>query len=235
MDWLQTLLDNSSTPVLTASLLGLLTAVSPCPLATNIAAVGYIGKDVENRKTVFFKGMLYVLGRTFTYTLLGVVIIRLLRSGSSAFGIQAFLARYGEMLVGPFLLLAGLFMLWGDRIPLPSFGLRTDGERIAHRGGWGALLLGLLFALAFCPTSGVFYFGMLIPLAASSPMGYFLPVFFAIATALPVLLVSWVLAFSVQRIGGIYGRIRQFGIWFGRITAVLFLLVGLYYCRVFFL
>ena len=63
MDWLQTWLDNSSTPLLTAFLLGLLTALSPCPLATNIAAVGFIGKDIEDRRKIFRNGLLYTLGR----------------------------------------------------------------------------------------------------------------------------------------------------------------------------
>ena len=68
MEWLQALLDNSSTPVLTAFLLGLLTAISPCPLATNIAAIGYIGKDIEDRRRVFLSGLLYTAGRIVAYT-----------------------------------------------------------------------------------------------------------------------------------------------------------------------
>ena len=88
MEWLQTLLDNSTTPALTALLLGLLTAVSPCPLATNIAAIGFIGKDIENRRRIFLNGLLYTLGRVIAYTLLGIVLILILKEGSSLFGIQ---------------------------------------------------------------------------------------------------------------------------------------------------
>ncbi len=107
MEWLQTLLDNSTTPALTALLLGLLTAVSPCPLATNIAAIGFIGKDIENRRRIFLNGLLYTLGRVIAYTLLGIVLILILKEGSSLFGIQKFIGKYGELVLGPALLLIG--------------------------------------------------------------------------------------------------------------------------------
>ena len=166
MEWLQTLLDSSTAPALTAFLLGLLTAVSPCPLATNIAAVGFIGKDIENRRRIFRNGLLYTLGRVIAYTVLGIVLIVILREGTSLFGIQKFIGKYGELILGPALVLIGVFMLFGNKLKLPSFGFNGNGEGLARRGGWGALLLGMLFAMAFCPTSGVFYFGMLIPMSA---------------------------------------------------------------------
>lgn len=229
MDGLQTLLDNSSTPVLTAFLLGLLTALSPCPLATNIAAIGFIGKDMEDRKRVFRNGLLYTLGRILSYTLLGVVLILVLREGSSMFGIQKAIGTWGEWLLGPLLLVIGLFMLFGDRLNLPQFGFNGNAEGLARKGGWGALLIGILFALAFCPTSGMFYFGMLIPLSATTPAGYLLPVVFAVATALPVLAVAWILAFSVQQMGRFYGRMRTVQRWMNLLVGVLFVVIGVYY------
>ena len=158
MEWLQSLLDNSTTPALIAFLLGLLTAVSPCPLATNIAAIGYIGKEVENRKTVFRKGLLYTLGRIVAYTALGCVLIMVLEEGASLFGIQKVIGKYGEMLLPPVLLLIGLFMLFGNTLNLPQFGFKGSREGLAKHGNWGALWLGMLFAMAFCPTSGYFLF-----------------------------------------------------------------------------
>ena len=223
------MLDNSSTPVLTAFLLGLLTALSPCPLATNIAAIGFIGKDMEDRKRVFRNGLLYTLGRILSYTLLGVVLILVLREGSSMFGIQKAIGTWGEWLLGPLLLVIGLFMLWGDRLNLPQFGFKGNAEVLARKGGWGALLIGILFALAFCPTSGMFYFGMLIPLSATTPAGYLLPAVFAIATALPVLAVAWILAFSVQQMGRFYGRMRTVQRWMNLLVGVLFVVIGIYY------
>ena len=224
------MLDSSSTPAVTAFLLGLLTALSPCPLATNIAAIGYIGKHIESRKGVFVQGLLYTLGRTIAYTLLGVVLIAILRSGASVFGIQKFIATYGELILPPALLLIGLFMLFGNRLNLPSFGFGGKDEGLAQRGGFGALILGVLFALAFCPTSGVLYFGMLIPMSASATMGYLLPTLFAIATALPVLVVAWILAFSAGQIGAVYGKMQVIQKWLNIVVGILFISIGIYYC-----
>ena len=235
MDWLQTLLDNSSTPVWTAFLLGLLTALSPCPLATNIAAIGFIGKDIENRKRIFRNGLLYTLGRIFSYTLLGVVLILILKEGSSMFGIQKTIGSWGELVLGPLLFLIGLFMLLGDRLNLPQFGFQGNVEGLVRKGGWGALIIGVLFALAFCPTSGVFYFGMLIPMSATATAGYLLPVVFAIATAIPVLVVAWILAFSVQQLGSFCGKMQKVQKWMNRIVGVLFIVVGIYYSWIMYL
>lgn len=235
MEWLQNLLDSSTTPALTAFLLGLLTAVSPCPLATNIAAIGFIGRDIENRRRIFRNGLLYTLGRIVAYTALGVVLILILKTGSSLFGVQKVIGKYGELILGPSLLLIGLFMLFGGRFNLPSFGFEGSGEGLARKGGWGAFLLGVLFAMAFCPTSGVFYFGMLVPMSATVAAGYLLPVVFAIATVLPVLAVAWILAFSVQHIGSFYGRMQTVQKWLNRIVGVLFVLIGVYYCVIMYL
>lgn len=234
MDWLQNLLDNSSTPVLTAFLLGLLTAISPCPLATNIAAVGFIGRNIENRRRVFINGLLYTLGRVLSYTLLGVVLIMILKEGSSMFGIQKTIGTWGELLIGPMLLIIGMFMLLGDKLNLPKFGFNGNAEGLARKGGAGALLIGVLFALAFCPTSGVFYFGMLIPMSATATAGYLLPAVFAIATAIPVLIVAWILAFSVQQMSSFYGCIKTVQKWLNLIVGILFIVIGIYYCFVMF-
>ena len=222
------MLDNSTTPLVTALLLGLLTALSPCPLATNIAAIGYIGKDIEDRHSVFRKGLLYTLGRVIAYTLLGVVLIVIIRSGASMFGVQKFIGTWGELLLGPLLIVIGLLMLFGHKLNLPQFGFNGKGEGLAKKGGWGAFLLGVLFAMAFCPSSGMFYFGMLIPMSATATMGYLLPVVFAVATALPVLIVAWILAFSTGEIGRFYGRARSIQKWLNIIVGVVFIIVGLY-------
>jgi Cytochrome C biogenesis protein transmembrane region. len=234
MEWIQNLLDNSSTPVVVAFLLGLMTAVSPCPLATNITAIGYISKDIENRKQVFWNGILYTLGRVLAYSILGVVLICLLRTGSGVFNIQKAVSRYGEMFIPPILLLLGVFIILADKINLPSFGFKGNGEGMKKRGGYGALLLGMLFAMAFCPTSGVFYFGMLIPLSVGALGGYFLPMVFAFATGLPVIIVAWILAFSVGSIGIFYGKMKVFQLWFSRIVGCLCVVIAIYYAVVFY-
>lgn len=234
MEYLQNLLDGSTVPAVTAFLLGLLTAISPCPLATNITAIGYISRDITDRNRIFRDGLLYALGRLAAYTLLGAVLIAILREGASMFALQKTISRYGEMLLAPALILIGLFMLFGHKLKLPQFGF-SGGDRIKKRGGWGALLLGVLFAMTFCPTSGIFYFGMLIPMSATETGGYLLPAVFALATALPVVAVAWILAYSVAGLGRFYSRMQAFQKWFNRIVALLFIAVGIYYGVIYYL
>lgn len=232
MDFLQNLLDNSNIPVITAFLLGLLTAISPCPLATNITAIGFISKDIGNRNNIFLGGLLYTLGRVVAYTVLGIILISILKEGSSMFSLQKGINEYSEMLIAPVLIFVGIFMLFGDRLNLPKFGFSGTGRTEKLKGNLGSLLLGVLFALAFCPTSGLFYFGMLIPMSATEPGGYLLPVVYAVATGLPVVLVAWILAYSVAGIGKFYNRIQIFQKWFNRVVAALFIAVGIYYAYI---
>src|SRR5574344_1507838 len=229
MEFLQSLLDNSTIPAITAFLLGILTAISPCPLATNITAIGFISKDIESRHRIFWNGILYTFGRLITYAGIGFMLIPILREGASIFAIQKAIGKYGEMIIAPALILIGLFMLFGDRLNLPRFGFGGGGsDKLKNKGSLGALLLGVLFSLAFCPTSGVFYFGMLIPMSAAETGGYLLPVVFAIATGLPVIIVAWILAYSVAGLGKFYNRMQIFQKWMNKIIAVLFILVGVY-------
>lgn len=232
MDFLQNLLDNSNIPVITAFLLGLLTAISPCPLATNITAIGFISKDIGNRNKIFLGGLLYTLGRVVAYTVLGIILISILKEGSSMFSLQKGINEYSEMLIAPVLIFVGVFMLFGDRLNLPKFGFSGTGRTEKLKGNLGSLLLGVLFALAFCPTSGLFYFGMLIPMSATEPGGYLLPVVYAVATGLPVVLVAWILAYSVAGIGKFYNCIQIFQKWFNRVVAALFIAVGIYYAYI---
>ena len=229
MDWLYSLLDNSSLPVVTALILGVLTAVSPCPLATNLTAVAYLGREIDNRQKVFYFGLLYILRRAVTYSALGAVLIFLIRKGEDAFGIQNAISTIGEWVLGPALVLIGLFMLFGHQLHLPKFGFSGQASGSWTQGALGALILGVLFAMAFCPTSGMLYFGMLIPMSAVESGGYMLPVVYAIATSLPVLLAAWIIAYSMQSLGKVMGKIAIFQRWFNRFVAILFILVGLYY------
>ncbi len=226
MEFLTNLLENSTMPWLTALLLGLMTAISPCPLATNITAIGFISKDIENRNRVFFNGLFYTLGRAITYTGLALIIFL----GVDQFKFSGFFQRYGEKLIGPLLIIIGSFMLDIIKIKFPGFNRLTS--RLQNKKKWGytdAVLLGLVFALAFCPYSGVLYFGMLVPLTVASPSGLYLPVVFAIATGIPVIILAWVLAYAVSGIGGLYNKIKTFELWFRRIIAVLFISIGIYY------
>jgi cytochrome c-type biogenesis protein len=226
MEFLTNLLDNSTMPWLSAMLLGLMTAISPCPLATNITAVGYISKDIENRNRVFINGMLYTLGRAVTYT----VIALLIYLGVDQFKFSGFFQRYGEKFLGPLLIIIGLFMLDIIKVKFPEIGgLASKMQRKTRWGYFDAVLLGLVFALAFCPYSGVLYFGMLVPMTVASASGLYLPVVFALATGIPVIIFAWILAYTVSGIGGVYNKVKTFERWFRRIIAMLFIAVGIYY------
>ena len=235
MNFLQSILENSSVPVITAFILGLLTAVSPCPLATNITAIGFIGKDIENRHRIFINGLLYTLGRVVTYTVLGFILIPILREGASMFAVQKAVSQYGEILIAPLLIVIGIYMLDLIKLNIPKISINGEYVKKRTKGSWGALFLGILFSLAFCPSSGIFFFGMLIPLSAAEAGGYLLPVVYAIATGLPVILVAWVLAYSVAGLGKFYNRIQAFEKWFRKIVAILFIAVGIYYAVIFYL
>jgi cytochrome c-type biogenesis protein len=231
MEFLQNLIDQSTFPLLTAFLLGLMTAISPCPLATNITALAYISKDVENRRTVFLNGLYYTLGRALTYTILGSIIF----FGASKFQISRAVQANGEKWIGPLLIVIGIFMLGVIRLPGSSGSfLQRLADKIKLGSGWGALLLGMIFALAFCPYSGVLYFGMLMPMVLSQSAGLLLLPDFAFATGLPVILLSYLLAFSIGGIGKFYNKIKIFEVWFRRIVAVLFILTGFYFVWIYF-
>ena len=147
MDFLQNLLDNSNIPVITAFLLGLLTAISPCPLATNITAIGFISKDIGNRNKIFLGGLLYTLGRVVAYTVLGIILISILKEGSSMFSLQKGISKYGEILIAPVLIFVGVFMLFGDRLNLPKFGFSGTGKterQFRQPFAWSAFRSGIL-------------------------------------------------------------------------------------------
>jgi len=225
-EFLNNLTSNTSLPFISAFLLGLMTAISPCPLATNITAIGFISKDVKDKNKVFINGLVYTLGRALSYTLLAVIIF----IGADQFKISGWFQQYGEKIIGPLLIVIGLLILDILKIKFPGVGKLT--RRFQANGinsYWELLVLGILFALAFCPYSGVLYFGMLIPMTISSASGLYLPVVFAIATGIPVIIFAWLLAFTVSGVGKLYNRLKVFEIWFRRIIAVVFIGVGVYY------
>lgn len=225
MEVLKAILENSQYAALTAFIVGLMTALSPCPLATNISAMGFIGKDITEKKRIFISGLAYTGGRTVSYTLLALLIY----SGASQINLSRFLQGWGERILAPVLILIGLVML--DIIKMRFPGFSGLAEKVGGKGKYkylGAFLLGIIFALAFCPYSGVLYFAILIPLTIKSAGGLFLPVLFAVATGLPVIIFAWLLAYAVGSVGKLYNRIRSFEIWVRRSVGILFIASGIY-------
>jgi cytochrome c biogenesis protein CcdA len=231
MNFLQSLLENNNIPLLSAFVLGLMTAISPCPLATNITATAYISKNIASKKKVFLSGILYSLGRAFTYTSIGLILF----FGASKFHIARFFSQNGEKYLGPLLIIIGLIML---NIIRPNFFHKmnfTDklSEKFQDKGLLGSFLIGAIFALAFCPYSGALYFGMLIPMTISSIDGLYLPVIFAIGTGLPVLLFTYLLAFTANSIGSFYAKITTIEKAMRTIAGVVFIITGIYYILIF--
>ncbi len=226
MNFLTTLFENSNMPWFSALVLGFMTAISPCPLATNITAIGFVSKDIENRNRVFINGLLYTLGRSISYISIALIIYL----GADQFQFSGFFQKYGEKFTGPFLILTGLLMLEIIKINFPGINRLTSGlDKRIKRGYTYSLLLGIVFAMAFCPYSGVLFFGMLIPMTISSAGGLYLPLVFAIATGIPVIVFAWILAFSVGSTGKLYNKVKSFEFWFRRIISVLFIIIGLVY------
>jgi cytochrome c biogenesis protein CcdA len=231
MDFLQSLLENNNIPILSAFVLGLMTAISPCPLATNITATAFISKNISSKKKVFLSGILYSLGRAFTYTTIGLILF----FGASKFHIARFFSQNGEKYLGPLLIIIGLMMLNVIRLNFLGKSNFTEklSEKFQDKGLLGSFLIGAVFALAFCPYSGALYFGMLIPMTISSIDGLYLPIIFAFGTGLPVLLFTYLLAFAAGSVGSFYNKITKVEKVMRTVAGVVFILTGLYYVFIF--
>jgi len=231
MDILQSLLENYNIPILSAFILGLMTAISPCPLASNITATAFISKNISSKRKVFLSGLLYSLGRGFSYTTIGLVLY----FGASKFHIARFFNQNGEKYLGPLLIIIGLIML--NIIKLKFLDKLDFQERLSEKfkdkGLLGSFLIGVVFALAFCPYSGALFFGMLIPITIASADGLYLPIVFAFATGLPVILFTYLLAFTVGKVGIFYNRITKVEKIMRTVAGVVFIISGLYYISIF--
>lgn len=213
-----------------AAWLGILTSISPCPLATNIAAVSFIGSDATPRRAALC-GLAYTVGRMAAYLALGVVLVAGLLS---SVWLSQFLQRHMNRILGPVLILTGMVLL--DLLKVRSAGSEVgDGlrRRAAKGGAAGACALGFAFALSFCPVSAALFFGSLIPLALKfgSPVAF--PLLYGAGTGIPVLLFAGLIAFASQSVGRAYERLVRAERWGRRVTGVIFIAVGIYYVLVY--
>lgn len=207
--------------------LGILTSISPCPLATNIAAISYIGKRVRRPAVVLTTGLLYTLGRAVAYLALGILIVS---SVLSTPALARFLQQYMNKILGPVLIVTGLFLLEILHFSIPGFNLGSRMQSAADKwGAWGAFPLGVIFALSFCPVSAALFFGSLIPVALKYGSGIVVPTVYGIGTALPVFVFAVLIAFGARSLGNVFNRITQIEKWARRITGVIFILVGIYF------
>src|SRR3989339_176660 len=229
MELINSLIDSYNMPILTAFLLGILTSISPCPLATNITAIAYISREIKTARHTLLNGLFYTLGRGISYTLLATLIF----FGVSSFSIASIFEGWGDKALGPVLIVIGLVMFDIIKINLGAKSEKFEKlkEWLSRQGYIGSLLLGVIFALAFCPYSGVLFFGMLVPLVLGSSESLLLPPLFALGTGLPVIIFSFLLAFSVEKVGKMYSamgkieKVMRYGV------ATIFLLSGIYYLQ----
>lgn len=223
------LLASSEIPAITALLLGLLTCVSPCPLCSNVTAIGFISRDISSRRRVLWQGIVFVLGRTVAYALLGAVLIAIIRSGRDLLHLQDVMGTWGERLLAPALIVIGLVMLFSNRLHHHHHDCEIQARRHHKAGLFGAFLLGAFFAMSFCPVSALIYFGVLIPMSAQATGGYLLPIVFSLATSIPVLAVAWTIAYSMHNLGKFVGKLQSFQRWFNIVVALLFIAVGIFH------
>ncbi len=234
MDLLQFLgtMGESPFPVIAAFFIGLMTSISPCPLATNITAIAYISKRIDSSRHTLLTGFIYTLGRMAAYIAVASGIVFF---GMNIQFIALGLQHYGELLLGPFLTMCGIYLLdifHFDRLPGGDWfsGFTSCiSTRLADQGYLGAFLLGTIFALSFCPFSAVLFFAMLIPLAIGAGDPVVIPAVFALATGLPVIVISFLLAQGIGKCKGLIGKIGSAEVWLRRVVAAIFIAVGVYY------
>ncbi len=231
MNGLQELLNNTDAPLLYALILGLLTAISPCQFARNITAIGYLSRDIENPGKVFVNGLFYTLGNAVGYVAIGLVLFL----GASKFNVSRTLISFGNVITGIVLLAGGMLMLDIIKIKIPEGGrlMKMIQERRFRGNSADSALLGFILSLSFCPYNAALFFGMLIPMTVASIKGLYLPVVYSITTGLPVAIVAFLLAFSVSGIGTFYKKVRTLQVWFNKIVAVLFIIIGIYFIYLF--
>jgi cytochrome c biogenesis protein CcdA len=211
--------------------LGVLTSISPCPLATNIAAITYIGKRVGSPRMVLLSGLLYTLGRMLAYLTLGIILVASLLSIPD---LSYFLQKYMNKFLGPILIIVGLFLLELIKLNFSGGGLGARMQnRVDRYGIWGAGLLGIVFALSFCPVSAALFFGSLIPLAVKHNSSFMFPSIYGIGTALPVIVFAFLIGFSARLVSKVFNQLTKVEFWARRITGVIFIIVGIYYMLIY--
>jgi len=200
-------------PLLAAFILGILVAINPCQLAINMSALTYLIRQAHYRHPLRII-MLYTLGKTISYTALGWVMMCLIGGGRNIDGIRNMLSK-AEIVVPYILIALGFFMIY--RAVRPHHHHNGDnchhsGQMIHRNGPLGAIILGVTLAFAFCPESAVFYFGLMLPLSITSSAGAMIPLIFALAASIPLILMALIIKKTlseIENISHIIGHAQQ--------------------------
>ena len=220
-------MDDTVLAIGSAIWLGILTAISPCPLATNIAAVSFIARRVDNPRAAVATGVLYAIGRSLVYVTLGALLVASVMAATS---VSHWLQKYMNKILGPVLILVGMILL--DLISVGSFGgglSERVGKRVEGWGIWSGLALGVVFALSFCPSSAALFFGSLLPLSIKYESSLLLPSIYGASTALPVIVFAVLIAVGAKAVGKAFDRVASFERWARLVTGIIFIAVGVYF------
>ena len=225
---IQDLIANTEFAVMIAFLLGVLTSISPCPLATNIAAVAYISRDIKNPAHAFLNGLVYTLGRVFTYFALGAMIIL---GGMNVIDLSLTTQSIHGTILGIILIMVGILMIGIINLNF-NLGGGSITEKLSKKaadfGLLGAFFIGVLFALAFCPYSAILFFGTLIPIGLASKEGIILPMFYGIGTGIPVLVFAGLFYFGSKEINKHMHNVSRFEKILRKLIGVIFVAIGIY-------
>ena len=221
-------MENSLIPVFSAIWFGILTSISPCPLATNVIATTYIGKQIKDSYSTLIAGIFYTIGRAFAYVVISFIIVFSLLSVPE---ISFFLQENMNKILGPLLIITGLFVLEILSFSFVGFSFSENFQKRMGAGSIvGACILGFIFALSFCPISAALFFGSIIPLSLKYESRLVLPFLYGVGTALPVLLFSLIISYSSRFAGNFFNKLTAVELWLRRITGLLFLIIGIYFC-----
>lgn len=216
------------TAIFSAFYLGILCSISPCPLATNIAAVSFVSRKSGHKKAVLLAGLLYTLGRLITFCILGFLLAETMDVAPM---VSHALQKYMNMFLGPLLIITAMFLI--GLLAVPNFSGINFNDKfrkyIDGCGAFSALLLGIIFALSFCPTSAVLFFGTLIPLAIKTEAPLILSALFGFASGILVVLFSFIIAFFNTKLSKIFNITEKIEYLTTKITGVIFLLTGVYF------
>jgi len=204
--------------------IGILTSISPCPLATNIAAIAFLSRHGERRRAMAWGSAAYIAGRMVAYTALAMLLAAGLLSAPS---VSAFLRSKLEGLLGPGLILAGMVVAGWLPMKIPgSGGINQLGTRLATKGFLGEFAMGAVFAMAFCPVSAFLFFGGLLPQILETGSTVALPLAYGIGTALPVILAVALLAGGLAVAGRRLKILQRTGEWLQQATGIILILIG---------
>lgn len=228
MEWLRDIMNSGGAPVISAFLLGLAVSLHPCPLATNVAAMGYIAKDMGRGRRLMASGLLYTLGRVLAYTVLGVALTAVFRSGTDVLALGDKFGEWGEKLLSPVLIIVGLYFLLSKFLHRHEHCAAVPGGGRRFGGLSGSLALGVLLALSFCPESAIVYFGVLIPMSSEASAGWLLPLVFSLGTAIPTVVLAWIVAYGVSGWSASERLAALTREWMGLVMGLLFIGAGVF-------